>query len=104
MTIALRRRAILAAAALPLLPAAARAQADWPNRPVRIIVPFPAGGFVDFTARLIAPPLTTALAQQVVVDNRGGAGGSVGSELAARAAPGRRQASGSCRRPAGRTR
>ena len=60
--------------------------AEWPNRPVRVIVPFPAGGFVDFTARLISPPLTAALGQQVLVDNRGGAGGSVGTELAARAA------------------
>ncbi len=61
--------------------------ADWPAKPLRIIAPFPPGGFVDLTARLVATPLGAALGQQIIVDNRGGAGGVVGSELGARAAP-----------------
>ena len=61
--------------------------ADWPAKPVRVIAPFPPGGFVDLTARLVASPLGAALGQQIIVDNRGGAGGVVGSELGARAAP-----------------
>lgn len=59
----------------------------YPLKPVRIIAPFPPGGFVDFTARLVAGSLTPALGQQVIVDNRPGAGGIVGTELVARAAP-----------------
>lgn len=59
----------------------------WPAKPVRVIVPFAPGGYVDLGTRLVAGPLSTALGQQVVVENRGGAGGVVGSELAARAAP-----------------
>lgn len=61
--------------------------ADWPMKPVRVIAPFPPGGFVDLAARLFAAPLSSVLGQQVLVDNRGGAGGVVGSELGARAAP-----------------
>jgi tripartite-type tricarboxylate transporter receptor subunit TctC len=60
---------------------------SYPSKPIRVIVGFPPGGFVDFTARLVAVPLGTALAQQVVVENRGGAGGSIATEIAARAAP-----------------
>jgi len=56
-------------------------------RPVRIIAAFSPGGFVDLTARLVSGPLSAALGQQVVVENRAGAGGIVGTELAARAAP-----------------
>jgi tripartite-type tricarboxylate transporter receptor subunit TctC len=59
----------------------------YPVKPVRVIAAFPPGGFVDLGARVIAGPLGAALGQQVVVDNRGGAGGIVGTELAARAAP-----------------
>ncbi len=59
---------------------------NWPVKPVRIIAAFPPGGFVDLTARVLSVPLGTTLGQQVVVDNRGGAGGIVGTELAARAA------------------
>ena len=59
----------------------------YPTKPVRIIAAFPAGGFVDLTSRLMSQPLGAALGQQVIVDNRGGAGGVVGTELAARAAP-----------------
>jgi tripartite-type tricarboxylate transporter receptor subunit TctC len=59
----------------------------YPNKPVRIIVAFPAGGGTDIVARTISPKLSEALGQQVVIDNRGGASGLVGTELAARAAP-----------------
>jgi tripartite-type tricarboxylate transporter receptor subunit TctC len=59
----------------------------YPVKPVRVVVPFPPGGFVDLGARVLAGPLGAALGQQVIVDNRGGAGGIVGVELAARSAP-----------------
>jgi tripartite-type tricarboxylate transporter receptor subunit TctC len=64
----------------------ARAQ-TFPSRPVRIIVAFPAGGGTDIVARTLSPKLSEALGQQVVVDNRGGASGLVGTELAAKSAP-----------------
>ncbi|MEQ1774170.1 MAG: tripartite tricarboxylate transporter substrate binding protein [Burkholderiales bacterium] len=59
----------------------------WPSRPIRFIVPFPPGGGTDVNARMIAPRLTTALGQQVVVENRTGAGGMVGTEVVAKSAP-----------------
>lgn len=59
----------------------------YPSKPVRLIVPFAAGGNVDIVTRVIARKLTENLGQQVVVDNRGGAGGVIGTELAARALP-----------------
>lgn len=65
----------------------AAASENYPARTVRIVVPFAPGGFVDFTARLIAPPLAQATGQQFVVDNRPGAGGIVGAEFAARSTP-----------------
>ena len=58
---------------------------DYPTRPVRLIVPSPPGGGTDITARLIAPKLSAYLGQQIVVDNRGGANGNIGSEIAAKA-------------------
>jgi tripartite-type tricarboxylate transporter receptor subunit TctC len=61
--------------------------AAYPEKPIRIIVPYPPGGNIDITARAIAPGLTEALGQQVVIDNRGGAGGTIGSEIAAKSAP-----------------
>jgi tripartite-type tricarboxylate transporter receptor subunit TctC len=67
--------------------AGAAATEPYPVRPVRIIVAFSPGGYVDLGTRLVAGPLGTALGQQVVVENRPGAGGIVGTELAARAAP-----------------
>ena len=80
----MRRRLVLAALALPGL---ARAQAPWPDRPVRIIVPFTPGGSTDILARSIAQPLGEALGQPFVVENRAGAGGTVGCEVVARAVP-----------------
>jgi tripartite-type tricarboxylate transporter receptor subunit TctC len=60
---------------------------SYPAKPIRMVVGFPPGGFVDFTARVVSAPLSTAIGQQVVVENRGGAGGIVGTEIVARAAP-----------------
>jgi tripartite-type tricarboxylate transporter receptor subunit TctC len=76
----------LAAAALLLSPFPASAQA-WPSRPVTIIVPFPAGGTADLLARGLAQVLSAELGQQFVVDNRTGAGGTIGAAAVARAAP-----------------
>ncbi|MBY0268246.1 MAG: tripartite tricarboxylate transporter substrate binding protein [Burkholderiales bacterium] len=81
------RIAFIAVTALIATPHTARASETYPARTVRIIVPFAPGGFVDFTARLVAPPLAQAMGQQFVVDNRPGAGGIVGAEYAARATP-----------------
>ena len=61
--------------------------ADYPVKPIRMVIGFPPGGFVDLTARVVSGPLGTALGQQVVVENRGGAGGIVGTEVVARSAP-----------------
>jgi len=69
------------AAALPAVTRLARAQA-YPTRPVRLIAPFPPGGSIDITARLIGQWLTERLGQQIVIENRPGAGGNLGSETA----------------------
>ncbi|MCU0887699.1 MAG: tripartite tricarboxylate transporter substrate binding protein [Rubritepida sp.] len=67
---------------------AARAQpAGWPSRPIRIIVPFGLGGAADVAARYVAEPLSQALGVPVVIENRPGAGGTIGTDLAAKAAP-----------------
>ncbi len=60
---------------------------SYPSRPVRMVVPYPAGGGADFVARLLAQGLSERLGQQVFVDNRGGAGGTIGTVFAAKAAP-----------------
>jgi tripartite-type tricarboxylate transporter receptor subunit TctC len=60
---------------------------DYPTRPITLIVPYPAGGGVDALARLIAPKLSDALGQQVVIENKGGAGGVLGTRATARSAP-----------------
>ncbi|MGJ7497259.1 Bug family tripartite tricarboxylate transporter substrate binding protein [Variovorax sp. RT4R15] len=77
----------LAACALLLCGAAPIQAQDWPSRPVRLVVAFPPGGIVDNVARQIQPRLQAALGQPVIIDNRGGAGGTVGSMEVARAAP-----------------
>jgi len=61
--------------------------AAWPNKPVRVVVPFAAGGSTDIVARLICARLSESLGQQFIVDNRAGAGGSVGSDITQRANP-----------------
>src|SRR5919107_779868 len=63
------------------------AQDAWPNRPVRMIVPFPPGGGTDTLARIVAAHLQTALGQPVAVENRSGGSGVIGTEAIARAAP-----------------
>jgi len=60
---------------------------DYPNKPIRLIIPFPPGGSNDVVGRLVAKYLSDQLGQQVYVDNRGGAGGTIGSDLAAKATP-----------------
>jgi tripartite-type tricarboxylate transporter receptor subunit TctC len=85
-----RTRRTLSVAALALaaaLPATVQAQDKWPSKPITYIVAFPAGGTSDILARLIAQKLGPALGTTVIVDNKAGAGGSVGSEQVARAAP-----------------
>jgi tripartite-type tricarboxylate transporter receptor subunit TctC len=80
----LTRRTLLAASPLATLPFAARAQ-DWPTQPIRMVVPFAAGGPTDVPARLIAEEMSKRLPQRVVVENRTGAGAVVGTEVVARA-------------------
>ena len=85
----LDRRQFLAGAAssaLALTAGAARA-AEWPERLVRLVVPFPPAGAIDVVARLIAPTLQQIWGKDVVIENRPGAGGNIGNELVARAAP-----------------
>ena len=67
--------------------AAAQAHAQYPAKPIRLIVPFAAGSTNDIVARFIAPPLSEALGRQVVIDNRAGAAGTIGTELAANSPP-----------------
>jgi len=61
--------------------------ADYPTKPIRIVSPFPPGGSVDLVARLVGADLSKALGQQVVIDNRSGASGMIGTEVAAKSAP-----------------
>jgi tripartite-type tricarboxylate transporter receptor subunit TctC len=79
-----RRLLTLALAALPL---AVCAQGAAPNRPVKLIVPFPPGGNVDLSARILAPELAKELGQPVVVENKAGAGGTLGLDAVAKSAP-----------------
>ena len=81
-----RRQAVLGAAAIATLPGLARAQA-WPTRPVTLIVPFPAGGGTDAFARPMAAHFSKLTGKSLVIDNRGGAGGTVGASAAAKAQP-----------------
>jgi tripartite-type tricarboxylate transporter receptor subunit TctC len=82
----MRRRAFLAGTgSLLAAPSLLRAQARWPERPVRIVVPFAPGGSTDLVARPWAEKLTEAFGQQFVIENRGGASGMIGAEAVAKA-------------------
>ena len=84
-----RRKFLLlsgAALAAPALPQLASAQ-QWPARPIRAIVPFTAGSTIDIIGRIVLEPLSAALGQPIVVENRGGAGGTIGTALVAKAEP-----------------
>jgi tripartite-type tricarboxylate transporter receptor subunit TctC len=78
------RRTLVALAAALTVPMAF-AQSAWPNKPVRIVVPFAPGGTTDILARTLAPELSKAFGQSFVVENRGGAGGNIGAEVVAKA-------------------
>lgn len=79
-------RACFLAALFLALTAPAAAQ-NYPSRPLRVVVPFAPGGAVDLVARSVAPRLSEALGQSIVVDNRGGAGGTIGTDIVAKARP-----------------
>jgi tripartite-type tricarboxylate transporter receptor subunit TctC len=85
-----RRRVLQAAGAIlaaPMLGVPARAQAAWPTKPVRVIVPYPPGGGADTVSRIFFAKLSEALGQQFIIDNRGGAGGTIAAAVAAKADP-----------------
>ena len=79
--------AVLAVAELPAASLAAEPAARFPARPMKIVVPFPAGGYSDALARLVATDMTTAFGLPVVVENRPGAGGNIGADAVAKSAP-----------------
>lgn len=79
-----RRQLLAAALALPLAGTAALAQGAYPSKPIKIVVPFPAGGTSDVLARLIGVKLSESLGQPVVVDNRAGSGGNIGADQVAK--------------------
>jgi tripartite-type tricarboxylate transporter receptor subunit TctC len=86
----MQRRPFIAALATAALAAAAPwslAQDAWPSKPVKIVVPFPAGGTSDVMARMVAAPLSKEFGQQFIVENIGGAGGAIGTARAAKMAP-----------------
>jgi tripartite-type tricarboxylate transporter receptor subunit TctC len=83
----LSRRTLLAGLASAPLIATARAQSTWPERPVRVMVPYPPAGGADTTARILFGKLSGDLNTQFVIENRGGAGGTIAEALAAKAAP-----------------
>ena len=85
--IGLTRRALLGAVAAMRCIGGARAQSNWPQRPVRVMVPYPPAGGADTTARILYAKLSQDLGEQFAIENRGGAGGTIGEEVVAKAAP-----------------
>jgi tripartite-type tricarboxylate transporter receptor subunit TctC len=83
----LRRRSFLGALTLPILSTGVRAQGAFPTKPIHIVVPFPPGGSTDLLARRIGEKLATSLKQPVVIENKPGAGGTLGAATVAKAAP-----------------
>src|SRR5262245_64557306 len=81
------RRALLAGVATAPFVRSVRAESAWPNRPVQVMVPYPPAGGADTTARILYARLGSILGQQFVVENRGGAGGTIGEGVVAKAAP-----------------
>src|SRR6204780_3094607 len=81
------RRTLLAAMTAAPFASRANAQNGWPDRPVRVIVPYPPAGGADTTARIVYAALSEQFGQQFAVENRGGAGGTIGEEVVAKAAP-----------------
>src|SRR5262245_35072286 len=86
MSVVLSALARLAVAVLALSPSLALAQ-DYPNRPITVMVGFPPGGSTDAAMRILQDPMTQALGQQLVIDNRGGAGGTLAASMVANAKP-----------------
>jgi len=84
---ALARIVRVTVATLALVAAAQAAAQAWPTKPIRLVVPFPPGGAVDFYARVVQQPLSEVLGQTVVIDNKAGASGMVGAEAVAKAPP-----------------
>src|SRR5258708_30566651 len=83
----LTSRTLLAAIAVAQFVGPAVAQSSWPNRPVTVMVPYPPAGGADTTARILYAKLGTILGRQFVIENRGGAGGTIGEALVAKATP-----------------
>src|ERR1700730_11645540 len=83
-TMVTKRNFMLGLAALPLLAAKSAFAQSYPSRPIRVVVPFPAGGSTDVGARLIGENLSRAFGQQVYVENKSGANGTIGIEDAAK--------------------
>src|SRR6476661_556297 len=75
------------AAALLGIATTALAQPTYPNKPIRLVVPFPPGGAVDIMARILSDKMTQRLGQQIVIDNRPGANGNIGMDIVAKAPP-----------------
>ena len=84
----LRRRSLVGLGARRVAaPPGLRAQGAWPNKPVRIVVPFAAGGTTDILARALAPELSKAFGQTFIIENKAGAGGNLGADLVAKSPP-----------------
>lgn len=83
----IQRRHLVALVALAATPFALQAQDHWPSKPVRIVVPFPAGGTSDILARALGEKLQAALKQTVIIENKAGAGGVIGADAVAKSAP-----------------